>query len=139
TAQDDALLQIVPLVLAMGWNPPDPQRALELLTLPTGPVRRPVARKLVRALHSWPAVDSDAWRAALDDGLAAIEETEEREKLRERIDVLLRPTVAGVRYPIAEARRRLQAVGRWMQNRMALDEENAGRWGRAWGQCSTLE
>src|SRR5690606_4526285 len=28
---------------------------------------------------------------------------------------------------------------RWMQNRMALDEENAGRWGRAWGQCSTLE
>ena len=49
------LLQVLPLVLEMGWQPPNPQRALELLTLTVSPVPRMIARHLAEALQNWPA------------------------------------------------------------------------------------
>jgi len=62
---DNTLMQILPLTLAMAWNPPDPQRALELLILPTSPIPRGIARRLSHALQEYPAVGSDAWRLCL--------------------------------------------------------------------------
>ena len=92
-ARDNALLQILPLVLALGWSPPDPQRVLELLTLPDGPVPRGLAGRLARALHEQPAVDSDPWRAALAAGLAAYESADDRARLQARLAVLFEAPV----------------------------------------------
>ena len=47
SVDDNVLLQVLPLALACLWSPPDPQRVLELLTLPVGPVRKDVAFRLV--------------------------------------------------------------------------------------------
>ncbi|MDH3308700.1 MAG: hypothetical protein OEO77_14450, partial [Acidimicrobiia bacterium] len=64
-----ALLQVLPLVLALGWEPADPQRAIELLTLPVCPVPFAVRRRLQDALREWPAVGSEVWDAGLAEGL----------------------------------------------------------------------
>jgi len=65
---DNALLEILPLVLSLGWLPPDPERALELMTLPVSPGTAFDCRRLVEALQQWPAVDSDLWRAGFGRG-----------------------------------------------------------------------
>jgi hypothetical protein len=84
---EDGLLQVAPLVVALGWPERDPERAFELLTLSCSPVRRAVATKLARALTKEPAVDSDAWRARLEEALAGLND-DERARASERVDAL---------------------------------------------------
>lgn len=134
TIDDDALLQILPLTLAMGWSPPDPHRALELLTLPCRPVPPSIARGLVGALHQWPAVDSDAWRDALADRLSRVEDADQRERHRERIASIFSST-ARTRYPIAELRVRLALVRELARQRVGSSED----YGRVLAQCASLE
>ncbi len=118
-ARDNALIQILPLTLALGWAPPDPARALELLTLADGPVPRGIAWRLARALHEQPAVDSDPWRAGIAAGLAAIESPDDRARLEARLAVLFEARVRrGGKYPAAEARRRLDVLDTWVRGRM---------------------
>jgi len=90
---ENLLLQIAPLVIALGWSPPDPQQALELLTLPASPVPPSIAQRLRDALHEWPAVDNDSWRDAIAQGLAAIEDEKRRDAARLRLDVLFNSPV----------------------------------------------
>jgi hypothetical protein len=59
-------LQVLPLALALQWDPVDPNRVLELLTLPVGPVPRSAALTLARAIAGSPGVGGSAWTAALD-------------------------------------------------------------------------
>jgi hypothetical protein len=128
-ARDNALLQILPLVLALGWSPPDPQRALELLTLSDGPVPRGLAWRLARALHQRPAVDSDPWRDALAEGLAAYESAEDRTRLQTRLAVLFGASVArGAKYPANEVRRRLDVLDAWVRGRMAIATTDEAGW-----------
>ncbi len=118
-ARDNALMQILPLVLALGWAPPDPERALELLTLPDGPIPRGIAWRLARALHQQPAVDSDPWRAGLRDGLAAIASADDRPRLEARLGALFDARVRrGGTYPAVEVRRRLDLLDPWVRGRM---------------------
>jgi len=118
-ARDNALIQILPLTMALGWAPPDPERALELLTLGDGPVPRGIAWRLARALHEQPAVDSDLWRAGLRDGLAAIESAEDRARVEARLAVLFAARVRrGGKYPASEVRRRLDALDVWVRGRL---------------------
>jgi len=70
--QDNALLQVLPLVLEAGWAPPDPQRVLELLTLPVSPVEPTLARALADALRETPAVGSDGWRKVIQGKMEEI-------------------------------------------------------------------
>ena len=70
--QDNALLQVLPLVLEAGWAPPDPQRVLELLTLPVSPVEPDLARALADALRETPAVGSDGWRDVIQGRMEEI-------------------------------------------------------------------
>lgn len=142
---DNALLEILPLVLALGWSPPDPERALELLTLPVSPIPRVIARRLTSALTTWPAVDSDDWRAALAEGLGKIEEPEARQRTAQRLDSLLKATVRGGQYPAAELGRRLHALETWMRGRLgSLEEEieegaaTREHWEAALCQCANF-
>lgn len=59
---DNVLLHLLPLVLELCWDPPDPQRVLELLMLPESPVPRSLRQKLIMALQEWPAVGSPRWQ-----------------------------------------------------------------------------
>jgi hypothetical protein len=118
-ARDNALIQILPLTLALGWSPPDPERALELLTLSDGPVPRGIAWRLARALHEQPAVDSDPWRDALASGLAALASADDRARLEARLTTLFDARVRrGGTYPAAEVRRRLDVLDGWVRGRM---------------------
>jgi ATP-dependent helicase/nuclease subunit B len=121
--QENLLLQVLPLALALAWHPPDPQRALELLTLPIGPVPQPIAGKLVRALHEWPAVDSDAWRTALVQGLAALPEGDRRAGVERRLEALFSSSLKyGSPYPSAEAERRIAVLETWLRGRRWANE-----------------
>jgi len=145
SAAENVLLQVLPLVLAMGWDPPDPRRAIELLTLPSGwsPVPGTVAGGLAIALRQWPAVDSDTWRKRLQEGLDRIAQREGDDRaarVRARLEALLAPCVRhGSRYPAEEARRRSNALLQWLQGRIqGVADGSAGRWGGAIAQCATF-
>jgi ATP-dependent helicase/nuclease subunit B len=57
-------IQVLPLALELAFEPKDPYRALELLTLPTGPFRGVAGYRLTRALLQSPGVGSPAWGSA---------------------------------------------------------------------------
>lgn len=135
---ENALLQVLPLVLALGWKPPDPQRALDLLTLQVSPIPAGIARRLVKALHEHPAVGSRIWCEALEAGLARIEEPARRDEIRERIGWVFSGHVnRAVGYGAAELGGRLAALQRWMQGRMATAADPAP-WQAALTQIATL-
>ena len=122
---DDALLPVVPLVLALGLDPADPQQALDLLLLPVGPVPKGVAGALARALHDQPAVGGPRWEAALERALGRIEDEKRRASLAERLETLFRPGATRGSYRAEEARRRLALLERWLRGRIERDEDPA--------------
>lgn len=137
--RDGAPLQILPLVLELGWTPPDPQRAYELLSLVASPVAGEVRGKLLGALGKWPAVDSDEWRRALAEGLAAIGDPVRRERVKRRLDVLWSAQVPhGSGYPAVEVGRRAQMLRAWLAGRREHAGDDAGGWGAALAQCDGL-
>lgn len=85
---DDGLLQVAPLVLALAWPERDPERAFELLTLASSPLRRAVSAPLARALTDQPAVDSDRWRDALAAALARLPDDDARGRAQQRVAAL---------------------------------------------------
>ena len=138
----DSLLGVVPLVLRLGWDPPRPQAALDLLNLPVSPVPGRIARKLRKALDNWPAVGSEAWDAALAEGLAEIEDEGYRESVASRLAILMKPCARRRDdMPAAEIHRRVEAVGEWLRARRAAQEaggdsqRKAADWGAALEQC----
>lgn len=56
-------LQVLPLALELSFEPKDPYRVLELLTLPVGPFTGFVGHALARALAQSPGIGSPAWEA----------------------------------------------------------------------------
>lgn len=125
TAAGDALLPVVPLTLALGLDPADPQQALDLLLLPVGPVPKGVAGSLAKALHEQPAVGSPKWTAALERALDRIEDDKRRKALSERLEQLFRPGAVRESYRVEEARRRLALLERWLRGRIERDEDSA--------------
>jgi len=137
--RDGVPLQILPLVLDLGWIPQDPQRAYELLSLASSPVPSELRWRLKQALAEWPAVDSDAWRGALAEGLAAIEEPGRRDRVKQRMEVLWDARVPRLaNYPVAELVRRVSMLRVWLGGRMATAGATSARWGAAAAQCSSL-
>jgi len=124
---DNTLMQILPLTLSMAWDPPDPQRALELLILPISPVPRGIARRLSLALQDYPAVASEAWHSALKEGLDAIEDKSARNRLKKRIDAIFAAGFKGNRYPVAEIKARIDLLRSWAKGRM-LKDGSAHQW-----------
>lgn len=61
------ILQLLPLFCELLWEPLDPYRLLELLTLPVSPIPRVAGRKLAEAVASSPGIGGKVWKAALDD------------------------------------------------------------------------
>lgn len=134
----DPLLQVLSLVIMLGWCPQDPAIALELLSLPDPPVPRGMARRLERALRAWPAVGSDAWHKGLRDGLAQINDQAYQDRLAERLDALFIGDVDGPDYPVNKLEERINALMKWLQGRVATDDVNVDRYTAAIGQVSVF-
>jgi len=58
-----ALLQVLPLAYSLAWEPPDPNRLLDVLLLPTSPVPRAVSRELAKVVAKNPGVGGREWVA----------------------------------------------------------------------------
>lgn len=59
------ILQVLPLACELLWDPIDPYRLLEFLSLPNTPIKRWVARRLSEALAAAPGIGGRPWQAAL--------------------------------------------------------------------------
>ncbi|MEW6078387.1 MAG: PD-(D/E)XK nuclease family protein [Thermodesulfobacteriota bacterium] len=125
---DNALLQILPLVLEMAWSPPDPQRALELLMLPVSPIPRGIAFRLIRALQNYPAVESEEWRRALDTGLQEIPDTSRLKNLKNRLEAIFNPCIRDKQYPVTEVHTRIDLLRNWARGRMQHDPAEGLDW-----------
>jgi RecB family exonuclease len=116
-AHDNAVLQVLPLLVAVGASPVDPQRAAERLTLPASPIPQPVARKLVRALQHEPAVDGDTWRATLDEALEDLA-FDRRDAARACVQEAFAPlTRLYEPWPVDALLRRADGVRSWLHGR----------------------
>lgn len=139
-AGGNALLQVIPLVLECGWEPADPQRVLELLTLPRSPVPRGIARGLSEALHKWPAVGSDAWHEAMHDGLARIDEESRRARVQERLSRIFQPETGNFgNYPASAIHKRLAMLVQWLSGMESASETGDAAWHAAITQCTMLK
>jgi|GEM_PF-675914 len=88
----DALLALLPLVVATGEDPLDPERLFELVGLPVSPLPRSLAGSLRRALTDTPSPTATTVLAALDDVLAHRElqhGADARTKLEDRLALVV--------------------------------------------------
>lgn len=81
------VLQILPLSLALCWQPVDPQYLLDFLTLPICPIPRQAATRLATALTEQPGLGSTEWQRAIEE-LCSLENDPDG-KLRARLDLWL--------------------------------------------------
>ena len=67
-------LQVLPLALEIIWDPLDPARLLEFLSLPQSPLPPSVARRFVRALVEQPGIGNPQWLAAWSESIEKLAE-----------------------------------------------------------------
>jgi len=105
------LQSILPLVVAAGWHPMDPQVARDLLTLPRSPVPGKIRWQLAAALQEVPATDSDVWRCRVAEILPELDEDDQaRFRLIFSADAPL-----GGSYPAAALAGRIAMVEKWLR------------------------
>ena len=119
------VLQVLPLSLALGWAPVDPQVLLGFLTLPVLPIPRKAAFKLANALTREPGLGSGEWERAV--AALCTEESDPKGELRERLDQWFQceRTPRGSEIPSRLIRNRCGLVARWASGRAALLEKDA--------------
>jgi RecB family exonuclease len=116
-----AALQVLPLALELAFEPKDPYRVFELLSLPKGPFTGASARRLARALSRSPGVGGRAWEEA-KERLA-----EPRAELLGRIAEWFEqpgadPLVGALVADLLKVTARVRA---WLASRVATDPEDS--------------
>lgn len=120
-------LQVLPLALELAFEPKDPYRVLELLTLPVGPFNGFVGHALARALAQSPGIGSPAWETVKQQ-LSSREQASQRtaEHLVRIADWLEAPGVeARVGAPMAILLAVVQRVRDWLVTRIASTPEDS--------------
>lgn len=136
--RDNALLQLLPLVLELGWKLPNPESALEILMTQPGPVPRGIAWRLARALHCWPAVGSDEWQRQLAEGLGRIEDEQRRHRIDARLQALFLLTAGDETYPASIAVKRVNVLKQWLASVREIRDEPTKDWNAALSQCNAF-
>lgn len=125
-------LQVLPLAIELAFEPRDPYRVLELLTLAVSPFQGRVGRELARALTEAPGIDGPEWRAAkakLREPVAgrSADELTRIERRLARVEQWLE--APGVPRGEAAPRERLVEVAarveEWLRARVALDSADS--------------
>ena len=113
TSPAHPVMQLLPLQLALLWEPVDPQVLLDFLTLPVGPIPRRAAYRLADSLAQQPGIGSDAWERTLAE--LTSEENDPDGKVQKRVDAwLLTPrTPRGQVATATEVRRCCNLVAQW--------------------------
>ena len=121
------VLQVLPLSLALCWEPVNPQSLLDFLTLPVSPLPRKVASRLAKALTQEPGLGSKSWESEVADLCAPA--NDEDGKIQGRIDdwLLCDRTAAGGEISARSVRERCSLVAQWAAGRAKLlgDEVDA--------------
>jgi ATP-dependent helicase/nuclease subunit B len=138
SATDNLLLQILPLILSLAWWPPDPERAIELLSLPISPIPRGLARKLVSALQETPAVDSDDWRHTVAVYLESMDGKDARLRLSDRLAGIFEARISN-KYPIKEIRSRVALINQWARGRVQKQNESEEPWSALFSQLDNFQ
>jgi hypothetical protein len=71
-------MQVLPLAVELAFHPRDPNRLLELLTLPVGPFRGIVGARLARAVARQPGIGGKEWRLQKEEARARLFERQRR-------------------------------------------------------------
>ena len=113
--------RLLPLVLEAAFHPMEMGDLHALLVASPGPVPRPVAAELTKAIRQLPGRRTDAWKEALAKGLAHIDE-ERREDVEKRLADLLSP-VRGrdEKLSVQALEERMKALDKWARARVAFD------------------
>ena len=115
-----AALQVLPLALELAFEPKDPYRVLELLSLPNGPFTGGVGRRMVRALSRSPGIGSQAWEEAKE------RIPEPRQEALQRITEWFETTgspPSGA--AVSELLKVVERVRRWLVSRVAGSPEDS--------------
>ena len=120
------VLQVLPLSLALCWQPVDPQCLLDFLTLPLGPIPRRAATALASALTVEPGLGSSEWQACIEELCSA--ENDPKGKLREQLNEWLFCTRVNQNSKISTklVRDRCASVAKWATGlAIAMEDEEA--------------
>jgi ATP-dependent helicase/nuclease subunit B len=114
--------QVLPLVVAMCWEPVDPALLLQFLTLPDTPVGRTHAWRLAKALEEQPGLGSAAWDAAR--AAATAPEADPEGEAARRIAMWFdhERVRRGQPLPVRVVGERCAKVAHWAMGRAALAE-----------------
>lgn len=119
------LLQVLPLVMNLCWEPVDPQALLDFLSLPVKPILPSVARKLAGALVDQPGLGSRSWDAAVEEVCSA--EWDKEGKIRKTLNewLYIERTQRGAEVSASLIREVCGRVANWATGRaQLLDREN---------------
>lgn len=120
-------LQVLPLALELAFEPKDPYRVLELLTLPVGPFRGATGQRLARALAEAPGIGGPPWEAAKATIAERVDDAERRSKLLDSVaEWFERPgadPVGGISKPDLLAL--IERVRAWALSRIAVAADDA--------------
>ncbi|MCW5889585.1 MAG: PD-(D/E)XK nuclease family protein [bacterium] len=127
-------LQVLPLALALQWEPVDPNRALELLSLPVGPVPRAAALSLARAIAGSPGIGGTPWHTTLayvaermrEAGAAARSIDALMQEIREWTQPVRFRTDDGMPREVVAAT--CARVARWLAGRIATSGDDDVLW-----------
>ena len=119
------VLQVLPLSLALCWEPIDPQALLDFLTLPILPIPRSTASRLANALTKEPGLGSSEWEKTVQE--ICDKENDPEGKLCERLDVwlLCDRIPQGTDVPSRFIRSRSALVSQWASGRASLLAKDA--------------
>jgi hypothetical protein len=120
------VLQVLPLALALCWEPVDPQVLLDFLSLPISPLPPRVARPLINSLTRQPGLGSAAWEEAVAEICHPEQDPEGRN--RDRIDQWLHGnrTLRSESISSATIMSRCHLVAQWAAGRAAMITEAEG-------------
>lgn len=130
------ILQILPLLIELLWEPLDPYRLMEFLTLPETPIPGWVARRLAAVVAATPGIGGETWRETIEELAAAAASGKEQNEQPERgtwIKELITAWLETPRYPHAPGAPReivvnlARRVAQWAGTRSIEDEEKASQ------------
>lgn len=115
-------MQILPLALELAFEPRDPRRALELLTLPLGPFRGALGARLARAIARAPGIGGREWRTRKEEARASLLAREVERAVAIGASPSEAASLAGARVD-----ERMQAVAEWLEEPGATREMAVAR------------
>ncbi|MEX1028041.1 MAG: PD-(D/E)XK nuclease family protein [Candidatus Paceibacterota bacterium] len=123
TSRAHPILQLLPLSLALCWEPVDPQTLLDFLTLSVGPIPKRAARRLAGALQMQPGLGSREWETVLEN--LCLPDNDPEEVLKQRLDHWLHfdRVTKGDDIPTSLVRLRAGLVAQWAGGWVAVLEQ----------------